>query len=99
MTPYFFIKTGLKFLSSKNIRIINFRHQEELITTADGPKFNEDGRHIFTDRTKEQIKTNNENSWILEKVSGMNELLLYLFNACCNPSFLRKYTCFKSCQK
>ena len=56
------------------VKIINFRRKEELITTADGPKLNEEGRHVFTDRTKQQIKNNNENYWKLEKVSGIKKI-------------------------
>ena len=60
----------MKFLSGKNIRIINYERKEELITAANGPKLNEQGSHVFTDRTKQEIITDNQNYWTLEKVPG-----------------------------
>jgi hypothetical protein len=61
--------SDLKLQRLGNVRFINFRRQEDLISAPDKFKLDQDRRNIFTDRTRKNSNSD-EHFWTLEKVNG-----------------------------
>ncbi len=71
------IFTDLEVVKEGSARILNFRHNEELIPGSDQFNHDKDRRNVFSDRTKKKF-TSYENIWTLEKVEGINFFRAFL---------------------
>ena len=66
--------TDSESIKGGSVKIINFRHNEDLITGSDQFNHDKDRRNVFCDRTEFKVGPRTwtlENIWFLEKVKGI----------------------------
>ncbi len=61
-------------LKEGSVKIVNFRHGEELIPGSDKFNYDKERRNVFADRTKKDF-TSYEKIWTLEKVIGIHSVV------------------------